>query len=143
MVLSLLSALRLATVAFSLLALATCDEKSPAGPTVSLDQRFMLAPKETAVIQGRAVRLQFDSVSGDSRCPADAVCIQGGDAIVLVRASGDSAATILELHTGDTSRATATYGGVRVRLVELQPYPFSSRAVAAGDYRATLVVSAP
>ena len=142
MLLSLLSALRMATVALSLLALATCDEKSPAGPTVSLDQRFTLAPKQTAAVQGSAVRLQFDSVSGDSRCPADAVCIQGGDAIVIVRASGAGAA-MLELHTGDASRATAIYGGVRVQLVELQPYPFSSRAVAPGDYRATLVASAP
>jgi hypothetical protein len=31
---------------------------------------------------------------------------------------------------------------VKVTLVELQPYPFSSRTIAPGDYRATLVVSA-
>jgi len=34
-----------------------------------------------------------------------------------------------------------TYGGVKVTLVDLQPYPFSSRTTAPGDYRATLVVS--
>jgi hypothetical protein len=137
------SAIRLATVALSLLALATCDQKTPAGPTVSLDQQFTLAPRETATVQGRGVRLQFDAVSGDSRCPSDAVCIQGGDAIVHVRASGDGAVTMLELHSGDASRATASYGRVRVSLVELQPYPFSSRTIAPGDYRATLEVSAP
>jgi hypothetical protein len=47
----------------------------------------------------------------------------------------------MELHTGDSSRASVTYGTVRVTLVELSPYPFSSRTIAPGDYRATLVVS--
>jgi len=65
---------------------------------------------------------------------------RGGDAIVKVQASGDGGPASLELHTGDSSRASATYGAVRVTLVELQPYPFSSRPVAPGDYRATLLV---
>ena len=45
-----------------------------------------------------------------------------------------------ELHTGDSSRATVTHKQVRIALVELQPYPFSSRTIAPGDYRATLTV---
>jgi hypothetical protein len=117
-----------------------CDE-SPTGPTVIIDQRFTLAPGETASVQGYGVRLRFEGVTGDSRCPADALCIMGGDAIVRVSASGDAASLSLELHTGDASRASVTYGNVKVALVELQPYPFSSRTIDPGDYRATLLVS--
>jgi hypothetical protein len=133
--------MRLATLLFCLLAAAACDE-SPTGPTVSLDARFTLAPGETASISGHGVRLRFEGVTGDSRCPADALCIQGGDAVVKLQATGDGGSLSLDLHTGDASRASVTYGNVKVTLVELQPYPFSSRTIAPGDYRATLVVSA-
>jgi len=133
------SVVRVATLLVCLLAATACDG-SPTGPTVAIDQQFTLAPGETASIEGNGIRLRFEGVTGDSRCPADAVCIQGGDAIVKVQASGDGGPASLELHTGDSSRASATYGAVRVTLVELQPYPFSSRPVAPGDYRATLLV---
>ena len=135
------ASMRIATVVLCLLVATACDEKSPTGPTVSLDARFTLAPGETASVQGRGVKLRFEGVAGDSRCPADALCITGGDAIVRVAASGDASSLSLELHTGDSSRASVTYGNVKVSLVELQPYPFSSRTIAPGDYRATLVVS--
>jgi len=121
---------------------AACDE-SPTGPSVSVDARFTLAPGATASVRGRGVTLRFEGVTGDSRCPGDAVCIQGGDAVVKVVASGDGGSLTLDLHTGDSSRASVTYGSVKVTLVELTPYPFSSLpAIKPGDYRATLVVSA-
>ena len=134
--------MRLATLVFCLLAATACDESSPTGPTVSLDARFTLSPGETASVQGRRVKLRFEEVTGDSRCPGDAVCITGGDAIVKVTASGDGNSLTLNLHTGDSSRASATYGGVKVTLVELQPYPFGSLPpIKPGDSRATLLVS--
>lgn len=134
--------MRLATVFVCLLAAtaAACDE-SPTGPTVAVDARFTLSPGETASIQGRGVKLRFEEVTGDSRCPGDAVCITGGDAIVKVTASGEGGTRTLDLHTGDSSRASAAYGSVNVSLVELQPYPFGSLPpIKPGDYRATLVV---
>ena len=117
-----------------------CDEL-PSGPTVALNERFTLGAGESARIDRSQVRLEFTDVTGDSRCPADAVCIQGGDAVVRVRATAGSAASTLELHTGDSTRAASTFQGLRVELMELQPYPFSSRTIAPGDYRATLRVT--
>lgn len=119
---------------------AGCDEL-PSGPTVALNERFTLAPGESARIDQRQVRLEFVDVTGDSRCPADAICIQGGDAVVRIRATAGSSPSTLELHTGDASRAAATFQNLRVELLELQPYPFSSRTIAPGDYRATLRVT--
>lgn len=117
-----------------------CDEM-PSGPTVALNERFTLAPGESARVDQSQVRLEFVDVSGDSRCPADAICIQGGDAVVRVQATSGSTAGTLELHTGDSGRAASTFQGLRVELLELQPYPFSSRTLAPGDYRATLRVT--
>jgi hypothetical protein len=133
--------MRLPVLLFCLLFVTACDENSPTGPTVSLNERFTLAPGEVAAVQGADLRVEFVRVTGDSRCPADAVCIQGGDALVQVRASSGGDSTLLGLHTGDLSQASDVYREARITLVELQPYPFSSRTIEQGDYRATLTVT--
>ena len=118
-----------------------CAENSPSGPTVPLGEQFTLAAAEPASVVGTSLRVRFLQVSGDSRCPADALCIQGGDALVHIRAehAGDEAE--YDLHTGDSSRAAARHAGFRIELVSLQPYPFSSRRIEPDEYRATLKVS--
>ena len=68
----------------SLLAVAACDEQAVAGPTVVVNERFTLAPGEVATVRDVDLRVRFVVVTGDSRCPADALCIQGGDAIVHI-----------------------------------------------------------
>lgn len=122
----------------SLVAATGCGA-SVAGPTNPIDRPFTLGVGEAATISGAGLALEFTGVTGDSRCPADALCIQGGDAIVHIRVSGTGTASY-ELHTGDASRATAAHGRYLISLVELQPYPFSSGPIAPDDYRATLVV---
>ena len=127
--------------ALACLLLATaCSPGSLLGPAVPLDRQFTLAPGQTALVQGTALRVAFVRVSGDSRCPADAFCVQGGDAIVHVRATAGTAADH-ELHTGNQAEAVALHEGFRIELTQLQPYPFSSRTIAPGEYRATLVVT--
>lgn len=125
---------------FCLLGVTACDGL-PSGPTVALDERFTLAVGSTATVEPARVRLEFVEVTGDSRCPADALCIQGGDAVVRLRATAGTSAGTIELHTADASRASGVFQGLRVELKELQPYPFSSRTIAQGDYKATLTVT--
>jgi hypothetical protein len=117
-----------------------CDKKSPLAPTVPLNQQFTLAPGQSASLQDTSLTVKFVGVSGDSRCPADALCILGGDATVHVRATTNTSADY-DLHTGDPARAAAVHDGVRIVLDQLQPYPFSSRTIDPGEYRATLTVS--
>lgn len=124
-----------------LLAVTACAE-SPTGPTVPLNGQFTLAPGEVASIQGTGLRLEFVGVSGDSRCPADAVCILGGDALVHIRILGNGVYEY-ELHTGDASRAAVAHGDLRIALDALQPYPFSSRTIQPHEYRATFTVTRP
>jgi hypothetical protein len=124
-----------------LLAATACAGRHPVGPTVGANERFTLAPNEVATVRDFDLNVQFVNVTGDSRCPADAVCIQGGDALVHIRVIDGGASSPYELHTGDSSRASVTHKSARIALVELQPYPFSSRTIAPGDYRATLTVS--
>jgi hypothetical protein len=125
---------------FCLCLLAACARNTPTGPSVPLNQQFTLAPGESATIAGMAARVEVLRVSGDSRCPADALCIQGGDALVHIVVHGTRVSEY-ELHTGDAARSSIRHGALRVALVDLQPYPFSSRTIRPDEYRATLTVS--
>ena len=107
-------------VVLCLLAVTACDEQNPVGPTVEVNERFTLAPGEVATVRDVDVNVQFVDVTGDSRCPADALCIQGGDALVHIRVLDRGAISAYELHTGDSSRATVTHNQVRISLVELR-----------------------
>jgi len=53
-----------------------CHHTNPVGPTVPLNQRFVVAPGQIAAIEGTAIRVQFVEVVNDSRCPIDATCIR-------------------------------------------------------------------
>ena len=130
--------MRSVLVLICLLWLTACDE-SITGPSVGLNENFELQPGGSALISGASFAVRFNRVTGDSRCPADAICIQGGDAIVSITAIDDDALVDLELHTG--SMAPVRYGSYTITLVQLQPYPFSSRTIRPDEYRATLKVT--
>ena len=125
-------------LSLAVVALAACDE-SVTGPSVSLDKTFTVAPGDVVSIADTSVRMQFHGVEGDSRCPADAICIQGGDAIVRVSVIDGGSRRDYELHTG--SMQPVRHDELTIALVELAPYPFSSRTIAPGDYRASLRVT--
>jgi hypothetical protein len=124
-----------------MLAAATaCSDASPSGPTVPLNQQFELAPGQAATVEGASIRVSFIRVVGDSRCPADVLCVQGGDAIVEIQVHPGGTGTVpYELHTGDMR--PVKHGDLTIELVQLSPYPFSSRTIQPGEYRATLRVT--
>jgi hypothetical protein len=119
--------------------LTACTD-DPTGPTVPLDQVFVLAPDETATIEDEDISVRFDRVSGDSRCPSDVACVQGGDAIVHIEVIGPGfTRTEYELHTGNME--PVRHGDLTIGLVALFPYPFGSGTIPPEDYRATLRVT--
>jgi hypothetical protein len=120
-------------------ALASACSSSPTAPSIPLDRQFTVMPGERVRISGTAISLQFERVDGDSRCPADAICVLGGDAQVRLSVHDDGRAHHYALHTGNG--APVRHDGLTIALVELAPYPFSSRPIGPADYRATLRVS--
>jgi len=122
------------------IAVAVCAACSPVSPTARLNENFVLSPGESTSVSGTNVSVRFVGVQGDSRCPADAVCIQGGDAIVRVEVLPSSGgATTYDLHTANSQ--PVRHVDLSIALVELAPYPFASRPTQPGDYRATLRVT--
>ena len=117
---------------------AACSADGPTAPS-PVDLSFTLAPGQTAPVDGTAIGVRFDEVTGDSRCPLDAICIQGGDAIVHIAVVSPASPTSYELHTGNM--LPVRHGDLTIALVELQPYPFSARTIEPAEYRATLHVT--
>lgn len=109
-------------------------------PSDPQHQAFTLAPGELATTKDSAIRIQFEGVLSDSRCPIDVVCIQAGDAVVKIHVqSRDSQEQSYELHTSDLQ--PVAHDGAKITLVQLMPYPVSSRTIAPDEYRATLLVT--
>ena len=84
------------------------------------------------------LRVSFESVTEDSRCPMDAICVWAGRVVVDVTA-GRGEARHLALSPGDA----ADVDGLRLRLVRVEPYPSAAEPIPASAYRATFVVDRP
>jgi hypothetical protein len=122
--------------AVALLALSACKTTTPASPT-PIDRQLTLAAGEIArLADGLTVR--FTGVPADSRCPGDAICVWAGDATVRLEVTAASGRVERELHTARAQ--PVSHEGATIDLVSLDPYPFQSRPIQPGDYRATLRV---
>jgi hypothetical protein len=121
-----------------LLLMTGCDE-AQTSPTAPLDAEFTLPPGEGRRIEGESVSVTFVGVSGDSRCPADAICVLGGSATVKITVASGFSSQGYDLLTGDMR--PVVHDGLTIALVQLSPYPFSARTIAPDEYRATLKVT--
>lgn len=126
------------------LLLAGCASGGVGSPTTpSVNEEFTLAPGQTAAVTGTPLRITFETVRDDSRCPTDVTCIWEGDATVVLRIVADSEEATREVHTnegGERSRKVPA-GDYVVSLVRLDPAPRSTQRIEASAYRATLQVA--
>ena len=114
---------------------------SPTQPDrVHKGQPFELRIGESALTTDD-LRIRFDAVRSDSRCPIDAICIRAGEAVIAITLSmtGEIPAG-RELDT-TPARSTTTFQNYTITLSSLQPLPRSDRPTQPGDYIATFVVN--
>jgi hypothetical protein len=125
-----------------LVGVAACS--SPTSPDGPFRTEVTLQPGQVTAVASTPLRVGFERVASDSRCPADALCIQSGDALVVLRVSVDGGAgAMINLRTrGGTTgdNLTAVVAGYQLSISGLQPYPISTSPIAPGDYRVTLAV---
>jgi hypothetical protein len=125
---------------------ATADPEIKSSPStevagdaaVPLGQPFALAVGETAVLED-GLDVRFAWLVGDSRCPADVVCVWEGNAEVAIEVAmaGKDRAS-LRLNTNPGFATEATYLAYTVELIGLEPYPRTDSPTDE-PYRATLV----
>lgn len=127
--------------------LAACSG-SPAQPDADRSEQravpgaeFQLRTGQTAVLSALALRVTFEAVTEDSRCPAGAECVWEGNARVQVIIEGRGAPLrAVELNTTLEPRQTA-FSGLTLELVKLDPAPRLGSPTRQAQYIATLIVT--
>jgi hypothetical protein len=109
---------------------------------VVLGQPFKIRFGEELTVKREDLKVKFDSLLEDSRCPSDVKCIWAGDANILIsvkKARADAAK--IELHTSGAFKRSGKYQRYVIKLVTLTPYPRSQDSRKPNDYVATLLVT--
>lgn len=108
-----------------------------------LDQDVTLAIGTAVEFGPSRVRVRFDGVLQDSRCPTDVQCVWAGNAAARVRVqiSSDVEQTI-DLNT-NVGAKEARFDGYVLRLVSLGPDPVSTSRIEPAAYRLTVRVERP
>ena len=116
---------------------AGCGNSKP-----SLGESFTLKVGQTASVSGEDLKLKFDIVVSDSRCPSDVMCIQAGEAKFRLVATQSGADTTLNLiEQGLTSGLNVVNYMTYTIEFKLTPYPVSTHMLDASDYRLELTVT--
>ena len=133
------------------LALLTASCTTPAQPGTSSgvipsaqvepNRQFDLKSGQEASVQGTPISVRFLSVSEDSRCPSDVVCVWAGNAVVRLSLMSTQASSIEAALNTTLDPKNVTYGGYTVRLVDVKPVPKSGTKILDADYVATLEVT--
>ncbi|HVQ36347.1 MAG TPA: hypothetical protein VMS31_02365 [Pyrinomonadaceae bacterium] len=106
-----------------------------------LDRNFKIRHGQELTLKGSNLKVKFDSSVEDSRCPKDVTCVWAGDARIVISVSrGKAKASTIELHTNGRFAREGRFEGYVIKLVELDPYPRSSRTAKPHDYVATLLI---
>ena len=125
----------------AVLAVCACSGSPTQPDRIPAGQPFELGVGQTAAMTD-GLRIRFDTVRSDSRCPMDALCVRAGEAVIAITLSLPGEAAIgRELETVP-ARSQTSYSRFTIALVQLQPYPRSDRQIRPADYVATFRVSA-
>ena len=117
-----------------------CASAPPSAPGANAGAGVLrLAPGQAGSVEAGSLRVRFDGVENDSRCPADVACIQAGDAVVGITViAADGSRQRYELHT--TGATAVVHNGLTIALEALDPRPVGARPIRPADYRLTLRV---
>jgi hypothetical protein len=132
--------MKLAAIAMVLsIAVTVGCAASPPASTLRIEsgKTIGLRAGESALTVDSQLRIGFDTVISDSRCPKAVQCVWSGDAIARIwiqRGAGPK--EFHELHSAAGRPNSA--GGVR--LIGLEPYPVAGTSIAKNDYVLTLTL---
>jgi hypothetical protein len=108
----------------------------------SLGQGLSLAVSQTAVIRGENLKIKFEEVLEDSRCPRGVTCIWEGRARCLVKLTNSNDSQTMELieHGLSDQYSKVTYKNYQITF-HVIPYPEAGKEISTGEYRLLLTVS--
>ena len=124
------------------LILAGCSSKTTFEPQVSaaVGDTFVLRVGQEVNLQGEGLRILFEAVTEDSRCPQNVTCVWEGNGQVRLRVSSSNEVARIDLNTTVPQRADTVFN-YQIALEKLDPYPIESGRIPADEYRAHLRVT--
>jgi hypothetical protein len=132
-------------IAVALVAGATTGCSSPNEPGGVFRTEVTLRPGQVTAVASTPLRIGFERVASDSRCPSTALCIQSGDALVVFSVSvGDQGGAEIRLRTTGGAIGQdliAEVAGYELSIAGLQPYPETTTPIPSGDYRVTVSIA--
>lgn len=120
---------------------------SPAGGVVSddhmaaLGQEFDIRLGDTIWIQDELLRIDFQRVAEDSRCPEGVNCVWAGNAKIALRVTKARRRSTQMMLNTMLNPKQSSYRGYEVKLVKLEPHPQKGVRLRRREYTATLIVS--
>jgi len=133
------------------LAITACgggDKKAAGDPYLDappLWNDYVLGFGETINLR-ESVGIEFVDVLEDTRCPTNLMCVDQGNARVLVRGLTPRGTFLMQLNTNQTLPFAALFDYYGVQLRKLEPYPVynaqtGSSQIPDSQYEATLFVT--
>ncbi len=119
---------------------ATCGGHPTEPTTVPLGQPFNLRVGESAVVPG-GLRVAFDRVVSDSRCPIDALCVWAGEAVLALKLSRGSDAPVEREVRADSASPEISHLDYNIKAIAFTPYPRSDRKIPLQEFVATFTVT--
>ncbi len=83
--------------------------------------------------------IRFSEILEDSRCPADGICVWEGRASIGMDVKSKEKIQNIIFTTGD--KTTGYFDSYEIHLVNVLPYPFSSKTILPEKYSATIIIS--
>ena len=129
----------LAAALISLGGILACAPVRSDVPTVPVNTDFEVTIGGMARIQDSWLLVRFDTVTEDSRCPADVQCVWEGNATARVTVDSAGTAAIAEFRTSRPQPVSVF--GWTLELRQLRPARATQAVPKAGDYVITLRAS--
>lgn len=121
------------------------DCATPSEIPFELGDTVTIAFNQAAVLESGDFKITFTGITEDSRCPAEVMCIWEGRAIAGFKAEKKGDIRIFSLtdieNPEEEPKQSIEVFGRTVKLLEVSPYPESTVAIPAGDYKVKIVVN--
>ena len=104
---------------------------------LDMEKSFTVQMNQSVFFEG--YEITFSEILEDSRCPADALCVWEGRVSMGIDVKNKEGIQNVILTSAD--KTTAYFDSYKIDLVNVLPYPFSSKTISLGEYSATILIS--
>lgn len=110
--------------------------------TVQFDAPFKMTQKKGVKFENDDLKILFNTVSEDSRCPEGTTCVWEGEVKVKLTIKSKSGSEQVEIVRKGKQQENAIHkiGAHTIYLMAVNPYPKSEQKIAQEDYKITMVV---